>query len=331
MSGQHQGQARPRPVPAYALLALVLLLGLAIIPLPGVDQHAALIQLGRASGWWTRVAVAWPPAFSPLATGVLGLVLARLAMDLLVAPRQDPVARRLWIAITSGLYLGGTFAGGVAIGLTLEQRYADLLVLNNRVVLAMLIGLSTTAAAATLWSLATLIKRSGLASGALLLFFAWELVRIGRFLLELGFALFGPDGPEPGMGYMPMHSGLVALGLTCIAIWRWAPDAYPIRITRNVAVRGPVDLLAIPLVVGAIAGTLAADLTDVPAWTPQPPLYDTGLLARTLGSLLVVPALAVWVRRQSGAPGHWGWGVGGALLMAFSVLGMSFCMWWSPS
>ena len=322
---------RARRTPAFVVIALLLLAGLAIIPLPGIHQQAALTQLGRVSAWWAQVAFAWPPAFSPLATGLLGLVVARGLMDLATHPGQDAFVRRLWVAIASGLYLGGTFAGGVGLGLTLDLRFPDLLVLDNRLVLAVLIGLSTTAAAAALWSISGLVRKSAIASGALLFFFAWELLRITRFLGELGFALFDAGGPEPGLGFMPMHAGLVPLGLTCVALWRWSPDRYPIRIARDLHVRGPLDLLALPLAIGAIAGTLTADLSDVPAWTPQSPLYDTGLLARSLASLLVVPALAVWMRRQPGSPGGWGWAVVGFGLIALSLAAMALTMSWSPA
>lgn len=319
---------RQRPTPLFALLGLVLLFGLALIPLPGIDQTAALHQLGHASALWVQGLAAWPPAFSPLATGLLGLVVARLAMDLLASPRQDEIVQRLWVAITTGLYIGGTFAGGVALGLTMELRFDHLLVVTDRVVLAGLIAISTTAAAAALWSLATLVKRSGVASGALLLFGAWELTRMGRFLADLGLALFQDGGPEPGLGLMPAHAGLLPIALVALALWRWTP-VWGRPILRETRARGPIDLLVFPLAVGGVAATIAADIAGMPPWTPQSPLYDQGLLARTLASLLVVPAIGVWMRRQPGAPGHWGWAVLGFGLLGAVGIGLAVTLSWS--
>lgn len=317
-----------RRAPAYVFLAVALLLGLAVVPLPGIDQAAALQQLGRASAWWSHAAAAWPPAFSPLSSGLLGLVLARLALDLILGPEQDLATRRLWTAVIMGLYLGGTFVGGVALALALRRTFSDLLVVQDPFVLAGLVGLSTTAAAAAAWSFASLVRRSGLASGALLLFGVWELVRMGRFLLELGFALLGTDSPEPGLALMPLHLGVLPVALVCLALWRASPGPLPVLLARRLTVRSPLDLLIVPLVVGAIAGTFAADLAGIPPWTPQSPLYDQGLLARTLGSLLVVPAISVWLMQRRAGPGHWGWAVlalglllavGGGLAWTLSV------------
>lgn len=317
-----------RAIPAYMLLGVLMLVGLALIPLPGIDQTASLHQLGRASGWWVERALPWPPAFSPLSTGLLGLVVARAAMELLTHPGQDAFTRRLWTSIASGLFLGGTFAGGVALGLSLELSFDDLLVVTDKVVLAGLIAVSTTLTAAALWAISDLIKKSGLGSGALTLFFVWELARMGRFVLELGFALFQEGGPEPGISWMPLHIGLLPMGMICLALWRRTPGKLPARLMRNLSLRSPLDLLILPLVVGAVAGTVASDLAGMPQWLPQSPLYDQGLLARSLASILVIPAVAAWTQRQPGAPGHIGWGIAGLVLLVGTFAMLGFTLWW---
>lgn len=327
-SGEAAAGLPDRRVPGYLVLGLLLLVGLALLPLPGIDQDAALRQLGRSSQWWTSVAIPWPPAFSPLSTGLLGLVIGRLALGLLTVPGQDPVVRRLWQAITLGLYLGGTFASGVALGLTLDLRYPDLIVVGDQVVLAGLAGVSCTAAAAALWSIAELIARSGLVSGALALFGAWEAVRIVRFMVEAVLELAAGGGPELGAAWMPLHAGLLPVGMICLSLWRRTPDRGPVRVMRNMWLRGPFDLLVLPLVAGAIAATISADIAGIPQWTPQPPLYDQGLLARSMVSLLVVPTIAAWAERRPGTPGSVGWGIAGFVLLGGTAVWLAGSLWW---
>ncbi|MFK7930682.1 MAG: hypothetical protein AB8H79_21025 [Myxococcota bacterium] len=298
--------------PMYAVAAVLMLLGLALVPLPGISQGASLAQLGRGSAWWMDTVGGWPPAFSPLSTGLLGLVLARFALDTVVPMGGPPSTRRLWAAIAQGLYLGASFAGGVAMGLTLESRFPDLVVLDG-LVLGVLLGAIGLITAAALWSMASLIRRSGVASGALLLFGVWEIIRSLRFIAEL---LLANNAAEPDLGWLAIHTGALPLGLTLLALWRWVPHRSPLPVIRSLALRGPLDVLFVPLAVGALAGVLTSDLSGFPSWTPQPPIYDPGTLARTVAALLVVPALGFWLRRQPGRPGAFGWAILGFVLLA---------------
>jgi len=167
--------------------------------------------------------------------------------------------------------------------------------------------------AAALWSMVSLIRTSGVASGALLLFGVWEIIRGLRFIAEL---LLAHNAGEPDLGWLAIHTGALPMGLTLLALWRWVPHRYPANVMRSLALRGPLEVLFLPLAVGALVGVLTSALSGFPAWTPQPPIYDPGTLARTVAALLVVPALGFWLRRQPGQPGSVGWAVLGIVLLA---------------
>lgn len=303
-----------------------MLLVLAVVPLPGIQQLAGLTQLGRASGWWAAQFGGWPPSFSPLSTGLLGLVLARFALDLVLPPAASASTRKLWSAVAQGLYLGASFAGGIAMGLAMDERFPDLVLLDGPI-LGVLLGAVMLVTGAALWSMAGLVRRSGIASGALLLFGVWEAVRAARFTVEL---ILASQAGEPDLGWLAVHTGAVPLSLTMVALWRWTPSDLPVHLGRSLVIRGPLDILILPLVVGALVGTLASDLAGYPVWTPQPPLYDPGLLARTVAALLVVPTLGWWMRRQPGAPGSPIWVVAASLTALTSGL-LWLIVWWNAS
>jgi len=244
-------------------------------------------------------------------------VFFRLARDLVVTDDLRPEQRRLWGGAVALLYVLAAAGSGAVLGAGLAGRFPDL-VTTGDAAMALLAAASCAAVAACLWSVADLIRRSRLASGALLLFLVWEGLRALRFVVEL---LGAARANEPDRLVLVLHTGALPVVLVLLALWRWEPRSWPIPLGRGLKARGPLDLVAVPLVLGAIAGTLTADLVDYPTWTPQPALYDPGLLARTLGGLLAVPALAWWLRRQDGAPGHPAW-----LALAGSVLALSLAL-----
>lgn len=299
-----------------AVLAIALLGATYLLPLPGVDQAAAHAALGRVSAWWASQVGVWPPAFSLLSGGLLGLVAARFAQDLVLGPWMAPSARPIWRALFAGLYLAGSGVSGLAIGLTLDHRLPELAPLGA-VVTGTLTAAGSVAAAALVWSLAALFRSSGLGNGAAALFLVAEFVRAGRYYAEW---IAGVAAGEPDLGWLPLSGPLVPLGLVCLLLWRWTPD-FPRDVARGLHARGATDLLALPLILGALGGTLAADLAGWPSWFPQSPLYDPGLVARAVGTLLAVPALGFWVARQPGKPGS-PWWLGFGLLALAATLGL---------
>lgn len=284
------------------------------LPLPSVDQAAALAQLGRVSAWWAARVAPVPPAFSILAPGLLGLVVARFGLSMAVNPRAPSPTDGAWRATIASLFVTASFVGGIAMSLALHHRFSDLH-RADPVLGALIDGAGTAVGAAVLWSLATLVRQSGVASGALLLFGAWELARTVRFTLELIAAALAGEGPLLALS---LHTGLVPLAVLMLALWRWVPGPYPIGLWRGLTLRGPLDLLVLPLVAGGLASIIADDLAGYPSWTPQPPLYDPGLLARTLAGLLVVPAIGAWVRRVPGRVGGARYLIGGLILLGLT-------------
>jgi hypothetical protein len=295
----------------------VLLLAAGLLPLPGVDQLSALTQAGRVSGWWAHNVFPLPPAFSLLSGGLLGLVAARAGLDLILTDDLTPSGRRLWTAAVAGLYAAGSVFAGIALGLRLGDRFPELVV-GDGLLVAMLHGLAGAAIAGLLWTLSDLVRRSGIANGSLTLFLAWEGVHAVYYVLEL---LAAAWLHEPELLMKTLYVGTLPVALVFVALWRWAPSTYPLQVWRGLWIRGPLDLIAVPLVAGAMAGTFAGDLVGYPAWTPQPPIYHPGLVPRTLVALLCVPALAFWLNRQPGRPGGWPWlaGAGAACLLTAAM------------
>jgi hypothetical protein len=304
---------RPRPWFAVAAVAMLAIAG--TVPLPGVHQRAALGQLGRVAAWWVDVAAPFPPAFSILSTGLIGLVIARFALALAVNPRQPAPSDRAWTMAITMMYVSASWLGGVALALTLHHRFADLYV-GDPVLGALVDGTAIAVGAALAWALADLVRASGVASGALVLFGAWELTRIGRYAIELAAAA---AAGEPELPWLALHGGFIPLALMMLALWRWTPRSGPIVVWRGLTVRSSLDLLMLPLVAGGLASLVADDLLGHPSWTPQPPLYDPGLLPRTLASVLVVPAVGAWSRRHAGAPGSVGWLFGALALLGLTI------------
>lgn len=286
-------------------MAIGLLLLCALLPLPGVHQLAALHQLGRATAWWARIVGGWPPGFSALSMGLGGLVFARLGLGLILAPDMPATTARTWRTGILTIYVFGSALTGVAMGLTLAERFPDL-VTTDALLLATLDAATFSVVAVFLWALADLVRKSGVASGSLLLFGAWEAVRMTRFALEL---LAAAEAGEVGLMPLAFHLGTLPAVLILVALWRWEPGPLPLPVGRALVLRSPVDLIVVPMVIGAVAATIANDLSGFPSWTPQPPLYDPGLVSRTLGGLLVVPALGWWMRSQPGHRGTVGWAV----------------------
>ncbi len=308
--------------PWLAGLAVALLFAAALIPLPGVLQGAALAQLGRTGALWATHVGPFPPAFSILSTGLLGLVLARFALGVAVDRARPAPSDAAWTWTLAAMFVAASWLGGVAMSLALHERFRDLYAVEP-VLGALVDGVVVAVAGALLWSLADLVRASGVASGALLLFAAWESVRILRFLAEL---VAAAAAGEPELAWLALHSGLVPVALMMLSLWRFRPAAGERPVWRGLTVRGPLDLLALPLVAGALASVVADDLMGYPSWTPQPPLYDPGLLPRTLAALLAVPAIGAWVRRGPGAPGSIGWFLGALALLGLTV-GLFVALW----
>jgi len=301
-----------------AMSALALLGAAYCLPLPGIDQAAAHASLGRVPAWWASSIGSFPPAFSLMSGGMVGLVGARFAQDLVLTSHMTPAVRRIWRWFFAAVYVLGSSVAGLALGLTLSDRLPEMALLSGPATGA-LCAAGFTAAAVLNWSLAILFRNSGLGHGAPALFLVAEMVRSGRYYAELVAAI---GAGEPDLGMLPLHGVLVPLGLTFLVLWRWTPHL-PRDAMRGLRARGPLDLVALPLILGALGGTLASDLSGWPAWFPQSPLYDPGLVARSACAVLAVPALGFWAFRQPGRPGSSGWFVAGLAALALTcILGL---------
>ena len=302
--------------PELAGLAIVLLLSAGLLPLPGVNQITALLSIGRVAGWWAENVWPLPPAYSVLSGGVLGLLAARAGLGVILTDDLTPSGRRTWTAAVAGLYAAGSVIGSIAMAMAMDQRFPELIT-GDLLTVALLHGLSGAAAAGLLWSLSDLAQRSGLGNGALLLFLAWEGARAVTYVLEL---LAASWVHEPELLFKAMHAGTLPVALVFVALWRWAPTAYPLQVYRGLYIRGPLDLVALPLAAGSLAGTIAGDLIGYPAWMPQPQMYHPGLVPSTLVALLCVPALAFWLRRHPGVSGGPPWLMGAIALLVLTAL-----------
>lgn len=285
--------------PWLAVVAVILLLIAAFLPLPSADQAASLAQLGRVSAWWVERFGAVPPAFSILSSGLIGLVIVRFGLAMTVNPRDPSPGDGIWKATLLTLFVAASFVLGVAMGLAIHHRFPDLH-RGDPVIGALSDGATGAVTAALLWSLADLVRRSGVAAGAMLLFGVWELTRIGRYIMEL---LAAASVREPELFTLAGHTGLLPVACMMLVLWRWSPTRTPSAVWRGLTLHSPLDLLVLPLAVGSIASLIADDLAGYPAWTPQPPLYEPGLLPRSIVALLTVPAVAAWLRRQPTEPG----------------------------
>ncbi|TVQ92969.1 MAG: hypothetical protein EA397_05630 [Deltaproteobacteria bacterium] len=302
-----------RPLLAVAAAGVLLIAGL--LPLPSADQGASLAQMGRVSGWWVHNVGAFPPAFSILSSGLIGLVIVRFGLNLIVNPREPSPADKIWKPTILSLFLAASFVLGVAMGLALHHRFPDLH-RGDPVLGALSDGATSAIAAALLWTLAELVRKSGIANGALFLFGIWEVLRIGRFLSEL---LAAASVREPDLFTMAGHAGLLPVACTLLLLWRWRPTPMPQPIWRGLTLRSPLDLAILPLAIGGVASLIADDLAGYPAWTPQPPMYEPGLLPRTLVALLTVPAIALWLRRQPSRRGSVFYLFGAVTLFSFTL------------
>lgn len=301
---------------------MVLLLAAAFFPLPGIDQFRALHSVGRVAGWWADNVWPLPPAYSMLSGGVLGLVISRGGLDLLLTDDLTASGRRTWTAAVAGLYAAGSVVGGIAMAMAMERRFPELLV-GDTFTVAMLHGLAGAAIAGLLWTLADLAKRSGVGNGSLVLFLAWEAAHAVYFVVEI---LAAASVHEPELLEKTLYVGTIPVALVFVTLWRWTPTTYPLPVWRGLAIRGPIDLFAVPLVAGAIAGTVAGDLVGYPMWAPQPPIYHPGLVPRTLVALLTVPAIAFWLRRHPGVSGTWMW-LFGAAAATLLTAALAFVVW----
>lgn len=313
MTDRSEGEAAPGRLSPRAWLwtaaACVAWLAASFVPVPGLD-HDALREMAAGAGTLLGLFNVAPPLVTVVSQGVGSVVLVRGVMRLFAGPESSPAREARIARVGFGIYVVLCFVQGLLTVMWAESASVggwgpDIVPVPGWATRGV-VAVTLAAGGALVWVLASLVSRRGVGQGPLVLFCLSSAIAGITGLGMLG-ADLAQSGWEPGvvLGRLGM---IAAPAIVLVAAWRFAPERWPVPITRGVVVTSPIDLLAIPSLVGAVVlAPAGAAITSQLSPGAANPLGAHGDLAHAVLTTAAAVVVALWLRKRAARRGSVAW------------------------